>query len=108
MHIYLLHVGKQVAEASEGLLTTGADLLRGQDEAVTAGVAELRGESVVALDDVGDVVDTAAGGLVDGAADGAVVEAQAVNVADGVDSALGKGLVLVVLVRESLARVSIG
>lgn len=102
-----MHVLKEVAETSVGLGGSWQNLTGGQDEAVVTGVAKLGRESVVSANNIINVIDAAAGRLVDGGANGAIGIVSAIDRLDGSDSALGKGLELSVLGRPSCAGVTV-
>lgn len=101
------HILEQVTDACECLFAAGQDLIRRQDETIVASVPELRSKCIVALDDVGDIVDAAATGLVNCCANRAIIEAGSVNRVDGGDGTLGQGLILVVVGRQGTAGVAI-
>lgn len=52
----LLHVGGDVLDGQHGLLACGLDLRLGQQEAVTASVAQLEGEGILHSQVVGPVI----------------------------------------------------
>ena len=82
----LLHVLQKVTDTSVSLLSAGLDLRGRQHEAIRTLIAELGSEDVVGLDDFVDIIDAAAGSLVDGLADAAGDEGGAV---DGTDRSRG-------------------
>jgi hypothetical protein len=104
----LFHVLEEVSNTSPSLLAAGQDLVGGQDEAVAASVAELSGESVLGADDVVGIVDAVAGGLVNGVADGAGLEAGAEHRLDGARHAPSQRPQLRVLGSDRRAGVAVG
>ena len=108
--VFLFHLfesANQSLNTGPGLLSTGHDLLSRQDEAAVSGIPKLSGEDVLATDDILDVVDTGAGGLVDGVADGAEFVGSAVDFLQGVDEGGGEGLEFVVVIGEGFAGVAV-
>lgn len=103
----LLHVREQVDDASKGFFAAGTNLVRGQHEAIAASVAQLCSKSVVGIDYVGNIVDAATSGRVNGRADGTVSELSSVYAVDGVDGTLSERLQLAIIGWVSTARVSI-
>lgn len=95
----LLHVLQQVANTSESLLAAGDDLVGRQDETIRSRVTQLDSKDVVGTRDIVDVIHTAAGGLVDGLADGARGELDAVHLLDGRYGTFSQRLQLVVVGR---------
>lgn len=93
----LLHVQQQIPDTGIRLLAGRDNLVRWQDKAIRAGITKLGRKSVVSADNVIGPVDAASCCLVDGRADGAVVEGSAVHSLDGGDGALGESLQLGVL-----------
>lgn len=104
----LPHVIQEILDTGKALFTTGANLVRRQDEAIVTGITELNGVAVVGLDDVGGPVDAGARGRVDGGADGTVLEAGAVDGLDGIDSSAGEGDVFVVSGGQATAGPGVG
>ena len=104
----LFHVLEEVLDTSERLLTAGNNLVRRENESVATRITKLNSVAVVSLDDIVGPVDARPRGLVDGAADGSVIEAGSVDGADGIDGTLGKGNKLIVLVRKGVTRVAVG
>jgi hypothetical protein len=94
----LFEPSNQSLDTRPRLFSTGHDLASRQHEAAVSSIPKLSSEDVLAADDVLDVVDAGAGGLVDGAADGAVVEGGAVDFLEGVNEGGGEGLEFVVVV----------
>lgn len=59
----LLHVGSNVLDGQHGLFARGLDLRLGQQEAVTTGVTQLKGEGVFYTQVVGPVVGASGSGV---------------------------------------------
>jgi hypothetical protein len=90
--MYLFHILKKVCHSSECLFAARDNLLRWQYESVLAGISQLRSEGVICLDNVCNIVNAAATGLVNCRADWTIVKLDLMNRVDCVNGALGKSL----------------
>lgn len=107
MTAILLHVQQQVSKTCPGLDTAGNDLASRENEAVGTSVTKLGGECVLRAAHIVGPVDTATGGLVDGAADRSGGKPGAVNGLDSRGSASSKGHKLGMLSSSGSAGVSV-
>lgn len=103
----LLHLRKHGLDACPGFLTTGDDLVRWENEAKSAGIAQLSCERGLNLANVNGPVDTVAIGLVDDVANWAGFECSAVNGAKSLSECVCEGDESVVVARTGAAAVSV-